>query len=56
MLQGLNQFLYMSDQDETFGRNRLKTSACCRVPAFSSDIAAAVPRQDMGLGWTLHLP
>lgn len=56
MLQGLNQFLYMRDQEETYGRNRLKTSAYCRAPAFSSDTSAAIPREDTGLGWTLGLP
>lgn len=49
MLHGLNQFLYMKDQDEIYGRSRLKMSACCRAPV-SSAASAAVPRQDTGLG------
>lgn len=47
MPQGLNQFLYMRDQDKTYGRNRLKTSAYGRTPAFAADTSAA-PRRDPG--------
>lgn len=52
----LNQFLYMRDQDEIYGRSRLKASACCRAPVFSSAASAAVPRQDTGLGQIPGLP
>lgn len=56
MLHGLNHFLSMRDQDETYGRSRLKTSAYSRAPAFSSGGSAALPKQDTGLGQTLGLP